>query len=72
MRGLVILLCCLPLATLAAERPLTLQEALATADAPHPDLAIAESDLAVSLADRDQADSRQDFNLFLDGSLRTG
>ena len=72
MRGLVILLCCLPLATLAAERPLTLHEALATADAPHPDLSIAESDLAVSLADRDQADSRQDFNLFLDGSLRTG
>ena len=72
MRGLVILLCCLPLATLAADRPLTLNEALATADAPHPDLTIAESDLAVSLADRDQADNRQDFNLFLDGGVRTG
>ena len=72
MRGLVILLCCLPPVTWAAEKPLTLQEALATADALHPDLSIAESDLAVSLADRDQADSRQNFNLFLDGGLRTG
>lgn len=72
MRGLYILLLCLPLAAQAADTPLTLAEALATADAPHPDLAIAESDLAMSLADRDQAGSRQDFNLFLDGSLRTG
>ena len=72
MRGLGILLLCLPLVTLAADKPLTLEEALATADAPHPDLALAESDLAASLADRDQEDSRQDFNLFLDGSLRTG
>ena len=72
MRGLGILLLCLPLVTLAADKPLTLEEVLATADAPHPDLALAESDLAASLADRDQEDSRQDFNLFLDGSLRTG
>ena len=72
MRGLGILLLCLPLVTLAADKPLTLEEALATADAPHPDLTLAESDLAASLADRDQEDSRQDFNLFLDGSLRTG
>lgn len=72
MRGLGVLLLCLPLATLAADPLLTLAEALATADAAHPDLSIAESDLAVSLADREQADSRQHFNLFLDGSLRTG
>ena len=72
MRRLAALLICLPLVSLAADKPLTLDEALATADAPHPDLAIAESDLAISLADRDQANSRQDFNLFIDGSLRTG
>lgn len=72
MKGFGILLLCLPLATLAADKPLTLDEALATADAPHPDLAIAESHLAASLADRDQAESRQHFNLFLDGALRTG
>lgn len=72
MRGFGVLLLCLPLATLAADAPLTLAEALATADAAHPDLSIAESDLAISLAEREQAGSRQHFNLFLDGSLRTG
>lgn len=72
MRHWGLLLLCWPLMTIAADKALTLPEALATAGAPHPDLAIAESDLAISLADRDQADSRQDFNLFLDGALRTG
>lgn len=72
MRGFGLLLLCWPLMTLAANNALTLPEALASADAPHPDLSIAESDLAISLADRDQADSRQDFNLFLDGAARTG
>ena len=60
MRRLAALLVCLPLVSLAADKPLTLDEALSTADAPNPDLAIAESDLAISLADRDQAGSRQD------------
>mgnify|MGYP000530615824 CR=1 FL=1 len=72
MRGFGVLLLCLPLATPAADAPLTLAEALATADAAHPELSLAESDLALSLADREQADSRQHFSLFLDGSLRTG
>lgn len=51
---------------------LTLEDALASVSAAHPDRRIAESELAVARADRDQAGSRQDFNLFLDGSLRTG
>lgn len=72
MRSLGLLLLCLPLISLAADKTLTLDEALAAADAPHPDLFIAESDLAISLADREQAGSRQDFNLFLDGALRSG
>jgi outer membrane protein TolC len=72
MKRLGFLLLCVPLIAGAADRPLTLDEALATADAPNPDLAIAESDLALSLAERDIAGSRQDFNLFLDGSLRSG
>ena len=72
MRRLCLLLLCWPLTTLAADKALSLPEALAAADAPHPDLSIAESDLAISLADRDQASSRQDFHLFLDGALRTG
>ena len=72
MRGLYFLLLCIPLITWAADKPLTLAEALAAADAPHPDLSLAESDLSISIADRDEAASRQDFNLFLDGALRTG
>lgn len=58
-------------ATAFAEQ-LTLEEALASVAAPHPDRRVAESDLALARANRDEADSRQDFNLFLDGSLRTG
>lgn len=56
----------------AAAESLTLDEALATVMAAHPDRRMVESDLALSRADRDQAASRQDFSLFLDGSLRTG
>ncbi|MFP5403349.1 MAG: TolC family protein [Gammaproteobacteria bacterium] len=55
----------------AAER-LTLDEALATVTAAHPERRIAESELAIARADREQAASRQDFSLFLDGSLRRG
>lgn len=56
----------------AAAEKLTLDEALAGATAPHPDRRIAESDLAVAQADRALAGSRQDFALYIDGSLRTG
>lgn len=56
----------------AAADQLTLDQALAAASSAHPDRRIAESDLALSRADRDQAESLQDFNLFLDGSLRSG
>jgi outer membrane protein TolC len=55
----------------SAER-LTLDEALASVTAPHPDRRIAESELALARADRQEAASRQDFNLFLEGALRTG
>jgi outer membrane protein TolC len=65
-----LLACALTTAALA-ER-LTLDEALATVNAAHPDRRVAESELALSRADRDQAASRQDFSLFLDGSLRSG
>jgi outer membrane protein TolC len=58
-------------ASALAER-LTLDEALASVAAPHPELRIAESDLALARADRDQADSRQAFSLSIDGDLRTG
>ncbi len=65
-----LLACALP--PLALAEPLTLEAALATVAAPHPDRRMAESDLALARADREQAGSRQDFNLYLDGSLRTG
>ncbi|MCA1925373.1 MAG: TolC family protein [Thiobacillus sp.] len=52
--------------------PLTLEEALAAAASPHPDWRVAEADLAAARADRDQAGSRQDFALYLDGAARTG
>lgn len=58
-------------ASVLAEK-LTLEDALASVSAAHPDRRIAESELAVARADRDQTGSRQDFNLYLDGSLRTG
>jgi outer membrane protein TolC len=58
--------------TAASAETLTLDEALAAVSAPHPDRQIAESDLALARADRDQAASTQDFRLFLDGSLAGG
>ncbi len=56
----------------AMAEPLTLEEALASVVIAHPDRRVAESDLALARADREQASSRQDFSLFIDGSLRTG
>ena len=52
--------------------PLTLEEALASVSAPHPDRRVAESELALARADRERVESQQDFYLYLDGSLRTG
>jgi outer membrane protein TolC len=65
------LLACALSAPVSADR-LTLEEALASATAPHPELRIAESELALARADRDQADSRQGFSLSIEGDLRTG
>ena len=67
---IVLAACVLP--PVAMAEPLTLEEALASVAAPHPDRRIAESDLAMARADREQATSRQDLSLFLDGALRTG
>jgi outer membrane protein TolC len=58
--------------SVASAEPLTLDAALATVADPHPDRTIAESDLAIARADRDQAASKQDFHLFLDGALAGG
>jgi outer membrane protein TolC len=65
------LLACALAAPARAER-VTLDEALAAASAAHPDRRVAESELGVSRAERDQAASQKDFSLFLDGALRSG
>jgi outer membrane protein TolC len=65
------LLACALSAGATAER-LTLEEALATVAAAHPERRLAESELAVARADREGAASLQGFNLYLDGALRTG
>jgi outer membrane protein TolC len=60
------------LSTAAMAERLTLDEALAAVSAAHPDRRIAESELALARADREQAASLQDFSLYLDGALREG
>ena len=72
MRAAWIVLAACLLPPVAMAEKLTLEDALASVAAPHPDRRMAESDLALARADREQAASRQDFSLFLDGSLRTG
>ncbi|MEW6119754.1 MAG: TolC family protein [Pseudomonadota bacterium] len=71
-RALLAALLAAVLSGAAGAATLTLEEALAAATAPHPDWRVAESELAVARADQEQADSRQDLALYLDGSLRTG
>lgn len=51
-------------------RPLTLQQALAAAQDPHPELGIAMADQAQAVAERDLAGARSDWNLGLEAGLR--
>ncbi len=51
-------------------KPLTLKEALGTADLIHPDLALVQADLNIALAERDIVASRQDFAVNLEAGLR--
>ncbi len=53
-----------------AAQPLTLEQALLTAEDPHPDLGLALADQAVAMADRDLAGARSDWNLNLEAGLR--
>jgi outer membrane protein TolC len=69
--GLAALACCAPLVAGAQDvAPLTLSQALAAADAPHPDLRLAEADRAAALAEQDLALSRRDWNVNLEAGLR--
>jgi len=54
----------------ALAQPLTLEQALASVAAAHPDLRMAEADRAMALAERDLAGARSDWNLSLEAGLR--
>lgn len=53
-------------------KPLTLEAALASVEAAHPDLLMAQADRDSAIADRDIAASRLDSSLNLEGILRSG
>lgn len=55
-----------------SNRPLTLEAALASVDAAHPDLLQAQAERDTAIADRDIAASRTDSSLFFEGILRSG
>ena len=57
---------------LAAETPLTLEDALATVDAPHPMMQAAQANLDLALADEKLAGSTNDAMLTAEGILRQG
>lgn len=56
----------------AADKPLTLEAALAAIDSPHPQIQSAQAQLALALADQQIADSSTDATLALEGALRRG
>lgn len=56
----------------AAEKPLTLEEALKAVDASHPQLQIAQANLELAMAEQQIAASGNDFMLVAEGELRQG
>jgi outer membrane protein TolC len=66
------LLLCVALAAGASERPLTLEEVLAFADQPHPDLDLARAQYDLAAAEQSLAESQNDLRLTFIGSLRAG
>jgi outer membrane protein TolC len=67
--GMLVLLACLA-PFVARGQPLTLEQALTAADAPHPDLDLAQADRDIALADQDLAAARSDLAVNLEGGLR--
>jgi outer membrane protein TolC len=70
------LICCLIFFSVvcipALASTLTLEAALGTAEAAHPDLLLAEAERDSALAEQDIANSRQDTSINLEGILRSG
>lgn len=54
----------------AADKPLTLAEALRRAESEHPDLLIAQADVDAAIAERELAGARDDLAVFAEGALR--
>ncbi len=71
-RQLAALLCLAALAGPAAAKPLTLEEALAAASEPHPDLDLALAQYELSRAQQMLSESLYDFRVTLEASLRGG
>jgi len=68
---LLLLVCWSAVATSAeGGKPLTLEQALQAADAPHPDLEIAEAERSLALADQQLVGSRRDVSVTLEGRLQ--
>ena len=68
---LALLISCFPLHLAAQdEKPLTLEQALLTADAAHPDLEIAQAEREMALADQSAAGARRDLSVTLEGRLQ--
>lgn len=67
-----LLVLCLAWPAQAIGKPLTLDEALAAADAAHPDLDIASAQRELAEAEQALAESLNDVRLNLEGSLRSG
>jgi len=66
-----VFLCCVSISASAQEgKPLTLARALQAAEAPHPDLQIAEAERDLALADQTFAGARQDLSVTLEGRLQ--
>lgn len=72
MRSLWVTLLLAAASALAAEKPLTLEEALAAADAPHPLMQIAQADLDLAHADERLANSINQFSVTAEAALRSG
>ena len=56
----------------SADAPLTLEAVLTHAASPHPELAMAQAQVDAAQAEIDLADSLNDFQVSLEGALRTG
>lgn len=70
LRALVFGCVCIAYPALAQQGALTLEQALASAGSPHPDLALAEAERAGAMAELGGASARRDWSVVFDGGAR--